>query len=641
MDIVKRVHHYNNITKNVFTSKIDHTREKYYVCSMFPYPSGSSMHIGHPVSYIAADIISRYKKAKGFNVINPIGFDSFGVPTEQYAIDVQKHPTEVTTENIEKFRAQFAMITCSFHWDREVITSDFSYYKWTQWIFAQMYNSWYDITENRARSIDDIEVLFSTSGNINVRANTRCVITFDSIQWMGYSDREKRSIIADYRMIYIADYEVNWVPEMGTAVSNDEVKGGYTERGGYKVERKNVPQWYVATTAYSDRIKDMSGVDYPQGATNVISRWVEDDQYRDAVFSRQRYWGEPIPIKWVDGEHFIDDNPVEHPYIDDFMASDGKTPMQKVPGWEWDNNTMPSWAGSSWYFMRYCDPNNDLEFASRESTDYWNSVDYYIGGVEHSVGHIIYARIFTKFMFDRGFISYDEPFKKWVGQGMVWGKSRIIKRVVNENRFISYEKSDGIETSDVYVWGKMFIGDTFSIENFKAMRKEYTDFDFTFDVEFMVEHKTEKMSKSKRNVVNPDDIIKQYGSDAFRIYTMFMSPIEHKKEWDSNGVKSMAKFINRVYAWYYDNDVIKAFSMVDDPKEVVTFSKFRESVERNIDQGKFNVAISQYMVFIKNGIKSDRIRREFIQMFSWFAPVISEWIWKDMGESSSIYDKIF
>ncbi|MDH5603070.1 MAG: leucine--tRNA ligase, partial [Cyclobacteriaceae bacterium] len=718
----------------VFKSDIDHHKPKYYVLDMFPYPSGSGLHVGHPLGYIATDIVARFKRLKGFNVLHPMGFDAFGLPAEQYAIQTGQHPAVTTSENIIRYKSQLKNLGFCFDWDKEVQTCDPAYYKWTQWIFLELFNSWYDKKENKARSIDELISLFETEGNNTIEAACdEDTPLFTASDWASYDEKERHELLNHYRLTYPAEALVNWCPELGTVLANDEIKDGFSERGGYPVERKKMKQWMMRITAYADRLADnLSQLDWSSSMKDMQTNWIgkshgceldfqvegkdfslkafttrpdtiygvtyvviapehelvseltttdrtaEVEQYvakasnrserermaetksisgvftgsyvinpynnkkvplwvadyvlhgygtgvvmavpssddrdfrfaqhfnldiirviegteqmddpttikhgkminsgdlngmdskeailktikqaedrgigkarvnykiRDAVFSRQRYWGEPVPIYYEDGIARpipFDELPLILPEIDEYKPTEtGEAPLARATAWkykgkyEYEYTTMPGWAGSSWYFLRYMDARNTDTFVSREAADYWNQVDLYIGGTEHAAGHLLYSRFWNMVLFDRGFIGHEEPFKKLVNQGMIQGRSSLAYRVNGTNQFVSYNLRKNYDCSPLHVDVSLVKNDLLDIEAFRNWRPDLHDASFIMEEEkFYCGSEVEKMSKRLFNVVNPDDIIAQYGSDTLRLYEMFLGPIEQSKPWDTHG----------------------------------------------------------------------------------------------------------
>jgi len=865
-DIEKKWQDYwkKNITYKVET---DPSKPKYYVLDMFPYPSGSGLHVGHPLGYIASDIYSRYKKHCGFNVLHPMGFDAFGLPAEQYAIQTGRHPAETTAENIKRFKEQLGSMGFNYDWSREVQTSDPEYYKWTQWIFLQLFKSWYNKKTDKAESIETLEKIFSTEGNINVQAATDFDSAFSEDEWNDFSEKQKQDVLMNYRLAYLSYAEVNWCPELGTVLANDEVKDGRSERGGHPVIKKKMRQWFLRITAYAERLlKDLDtlawsdsmkemqrnwigrsegaqvffdlpdfnlqlevyttrpdtifGVTFmvlapehplvdiitsPSNAQEVleyrnyvqsrsererqaevkkvtgaftgalavnplngeripvfISEYVlmgygtgaimavpsDDDrdhafathfnlpiidvidkgeypgatkddkvgkminssfidgmevmdaikavnnkleelaigkpqvQYRirDAIFGRQRYWGEPIPIYYADEVPYPMDEkelPLLLPEMEDFKPSpDGEPPLAKIKDWNYEPTTMPGWAGSSWYFLRYMDPRNDNEFLSKQAEQYWQDIDLYIGGTEHAVGHLLYARFWQKFLYDRGYVSKVEPFKRLVNQGMIQGISpRVYTCVVNGK---SYQiSSDEINFDDKKVrlngeWHSVeghigykrqdynittTVGDQLRIYQ-KTLEKWYETGTYLATVNpndpnviWKVDEKSEKyivagfeiekMSKSKYNVVNPDNIIALYGADTFRMYEMFLGPIEQSKPWNTNGIDGVYKFVRKLWRLFYDENgklLVKDEPATEQELKVIhkTIKKIREDIERF----SFNTCVSTFMVCVNELTDLRCTKRQVLHdlsiLIAPFAPHLAEELWEKLGNKGSV-----
>ena len=732
-----------NETYKVFE---DDTKQKFYVLDMFPYPSGSGLHVGHPLGYIASDIYSRFKKHKGYNVLHPMGYDSFGLPTEQYAIETGIHPKIATEKNSSRYREQLDKLGFSFDWSREFKTSDPDYYKWTQWIFKQLFDSYYCNIDNKAFPISELISEFERNGNLEV--NSPCdekTPSFSSQEWLSFSETRKQEVLLSYRLAYLSESMVNWCPELGTVLANDEVKEGRSERGGFLVEQKKMKQWSLRITAYADRLneglnnidwsdslkemqrnwigkskgvtmsfstecgevievfttrpdtlfgvsflvlspehelvsslttsqmqnevdnylsisklksererqsdKKVSGVftgsyaihpfsknkieiwvadyvlaSYGTGAVmavpcgdqrdwlfakhyniNIINIFKETDisqsafegkdaiiinsdflnnlkckeaieksiskiedqgigtskvnyRLRDAVFSRQRYWGEPFPVYYKNDLPYIisQNEPVTLPEIDKYLPTEtGDPPLARAKQSDWnifegdrmDTNIMPGWAGSSWYFLRFMDAKNNQEFVSKEKSDYWGQVDLYIGGAEHAVGHLLYSRFWTKFLFDRGYIFFDEPFKKLINQGMILGRSNFVYRIKDSNKFVTNSLKDNYDTSKIHVDINLVENDYLDIDKFKNWRSEFSDAEFILeeDGRYKCSHEVEKMSKSKYNTQTPDDLVEKYGADTLRLYEMFLGPLEQFKPWDVNGISGVHNFLRKLW----------------------------------------------------------------------------------------------
>ena len=825
----------------IFEARVDHSKPKFYVLDMFPYPSGAGLHVGHPLGYIASDIVSRFKRNKGFNVLHPMGFDAFGLPAEQYAIQTGQHPAITTAQNIKRYKDQLQGIGLSYDWGKEVQTCDPRYYRWTQWIFSQLFNSWYNCDSNKAEAIDTLISKFEKDGNLKVNASCEeGAEQFDSATWNALSEIDKAKILLKYRLTYPADALVNWCPAMGTVLANDEVKDGFSERGGYPVERKKMRQWMMRITAYADRlmgnlerldwsvsmkemqtnwigrsygceldfkvlgkdikltcfttrpdtifgvtymvlapehdlirelttdqhkreveeyiekainrserermseVKTVSGVFTGSYVVNPFTNekvelWVADYvlagygtgvvmavpssddrdfrfatyyglpikrviegtedlddptekkygkminsgfingmesteavkatidyaekggfgrakinyKIRDAVFSRQRYWGEPVPVYYTEKgiPNLVPEEelPLELPPVDEYLPTeDGEPPLGRAKDWlykgkyPYELTTMPGWAGSSWYFLRYMDAKNNEAFASKEASDYWDSVDLYIGGTEHATGHLLYSRFWNMFLYDRGFIAHEEPFKKLVNQGMIQGRSNTVYKLKNENKFISYGLRKKYETVEMYADVNMVDNDKLDIEAFKAWRPEYADAQFMLeDGEFRCGFLIEKMSKSKYNTVTPDDMIEKYGADTLRMYEMFLGPIELSKPWNTHGIDGVAKFLRRLWALFYDpsgNLIVTD----DKPKaeEYKLLHKTIRKVEYDIEHLSFNTSVSEFMICV-NGLTQlkchkKEILEKLLIILSPFAPHISEELWHCLDNDESV-----
>ncbi len=866
-------YHFNNIEakwqkywaeNQTFKAHNQSDKPKYYVLDMFPYPSGSGLHVGHPLGYIASDIYARYKRHKGFNVLHPQGYDSFGLPAEQYAIQSGQHPSKTTKENILRYREQLDKIGFSFDWSREVQTSNPDYYKWTQWIFIQLFESWYCNKHEQAFPISELIKLFEEEGNILI--NVRCGIKlpdFTSKSWNGYSEEKKQKILLNYRLAYLAETEVNWCPELGTVLANDEIVNGVSERGGYPVIRKKMTQWSMRISLYAERLlKGLDKLDWSdsikeiqrnwigksigasvmfrvsnknqefQGATintfttrpdtifgvtfltlspehelvdkittieqrhdvgkyieasakkserermadvkNItgvftgayakhpltkksIPIWIGDyvmagygtgavmavpcgDQrdhdfashfnipivnifegidvsveafvnkeetiitnsdfinglsyeeatqkvieklesiergtmeinyrLRDAVFSRQRYWGEPFPVYYKEGlPQMIDIKhlPIQLPEVERYLPTQtGNPPLGRAEVWAWDTkkndvvpnnkidyksvfplelNTMPGWAGSSWYMFRYMDAHNKEVFASNEAMDYWENVDLYIGGSEHATGHLLYSRFWVKFLFDRGFLNVNEPFKKLINQGMILGESAFVNRIDGKNQFITESKLGNLIVQPVQT-DVSFVNNSneLDIDAFKKWRPEFKDAKFITedDGTFKVSREVEKMSKSKYNVVNPDDICEQYGADSLRMYEMFLGPLEQAKPWNTAGITGVHSFLKKLWKLYH-NGAGESFLVSDDPAtkdSLKILHKTIKKVEEDIENFSFNTSVSTFMIAV-NELNSQKCNHKgvlepLLILLSPYAPHIAEELWNKLGNNESI-----
>ena len=832
-------------------------KPKYYVLDMFPYPSGAGLHVGHPLGYIASDIYARYKRHKGFNVLHPQGYDSFGLPAEQYAIQTGQHPAKTTEENIKTYRRQLDQIGFSFDWSREVRTSNPAYYKWTQWIFIQLFNSWYNLDSDKAEDISTLISIFEKEGNISVNASCDDEIQeFTSVQWEAFSKKEQEEIVLQYRLTFLSDTEVNWCPELGTVLANDEIVNGVSERGGFPVVRKKMTQWSMRISAYAQRLLDgLKSIDWPQplkdSQTNWIGRsqgamvsfkidshdeiidvfttrpdtifgvsfmtlapehdlvskittetqkdavqnyikatakrserermadvktisgvftgayaihpfsgekvqiWIGDyvlagygtgavmavpcgDQrdydfakhfkipipnifegvdiseqahtdkegtiiansdflsglsykkalklsiyelekqeigygkvnyrLRDAVFSRQRYWGEPFPVYYVDGmPQMIDEIhlPIVLPEVEKYLPTeDGQPPLGNADTWAWDSvnnkvvsngeinntsvwplelNTMPGWAGSSYYFNRYMDPHNETEFASKESLNYWKEVDLYIGGSEHATGHLLYARFWQKFMFDKGLVPVDEFAKKLINQGMILGTSAFIFREDGTNRFYSKGLLEGKIGQLIHVDVSLVnTSDELAIEAFKSWREDFKDAKFIYEDNgiFKVSREVEKMSKSKYNVVNPDNICVEYGADSLRLFEMFLGPLEQAKPWKTSGISGVHSFLKKLWKLFYNGEELSISDSEPTAEELKTLHKTIKKVEEDIENFSFNTSVSTFMIAVNELITQKCNKRAILEplliLISPYAPHIAEELWEKLGNTESI-----
>ncbi len=832
-------------------------KKKFYVLDMFPYPSGAGLHVGHPLGYIASDIYARYKRHKGFNVMHPQGYDSFGLPAEQYAIQTGQHPAITTEKNIKTYRRQLDQIGFSFDWSREVRTSDPSYYKWTQWIFIQLFNSWYNLETDKAEDIQTLIEKFSSNGNLQVQAVCDDNIEeFNAIDWNNYSTKEQQQILLKYRLTYLAETEVNWCPALGTVLANDEIVNGVSERGGHAVIRKKMTQWSMRITAYAQRLLDgLKKIDWPQplkdSQTNWIGRsqgasvtfyttgdekypievfttrpdtifgvsfmtlapehdlvnkittaaqkteveayieatakrserdrmadvktisgaftgayaehpfskkpipiWIGDyvlagygtgavmsvpcgDQrdydfakhfnipipnifegvdiseeafadkektviansdfldglpykkavktaiyeleklgqgkgkinyrLRDAVFSRQRYWGEPFPVYYVDGmpqmiaaEHL----PIKLPEVEKYLPTEtGEPPLGNATVWAWDTvantvvdnseinhttvwplelNTMPGWAGSSQYFNRYMDPHNEDEIFSKEAVNYWQDVDLYIGGSEHATGHLLYARFWQKFMFDKGLVPQDEFAKKLINQGMITGTSAFIYREEETGKVLSKGLIKVKTVTPIHADVSLVnASDELDIEGFKKWQPEYKDAEFLLeDGKYIVGREVEKMSKSKYNVVNPDDIVAEYGADSLRLYEMFLGPLEQSKPWNTAGITGVHSFLKKLWKLYFDENGSKVSNDKPSAENLKTLHKTIKKVEEDIENFSFNTSVSTFMICVNELTTQKCTSRTILEslaiLVSPYAPHISEELWNKMGHDESL-----
>ena len=818
----------------------DKNKEKFYVLDMFPYPSGSGLHVGHPLGYIASDIYARYKKHKGFNVLHPMGYDSFGLPTEQYAIETGIHPKTATEKNSNRYREQLDKLGFSFDWSREIKTSNPDYYKWTQWIFKQLFNSYYCNLEDKALPITKLIKEFERNGNsaVNVKSSDNTA-SFSSLEWLDFSHETKQEILLSYRLAYLSESMVNWCPELGTVLANDEVKEGRSERGGFLVEQKKMKQWSLRITAYADRLnEDLNQLDWSDSLKEMQRNWIgkskgvtmgfstennelievfttrpdtlygvsfivlspehklvdslvskeqekdvanylsisklksererqsekkisgvftgsyanhpftkskveiwiadyvlasygtgavmavpcgdqrdwlfakhynieilnifketdiskaayegkdavicnsefldglncleaidlsiskivklgigeEKTNYRlrDAVFSRQRYWGEPFPVYYKNNIPYLvkGDDPVTLPEIDKYLPTEtGDPPLARAKKTDWnifegdrmDTNIMPGWAGSSWYFLRFMDANNENEFVSRKKSDYWGQVDLYIGGAEHAVGHLLYSRFWTKFLFDRQFISFDEPFKKLINQGMILGRSNFVYRIKGSNTFVTNSQKSNYDTSRMHVDIDLVENDYLDIKRFKKWRNEFSDAKFILeeDGRYQCSFEVEKMSKSKYNTQTPDVLVEKYGADTLRLYEMFLGPLEQFKPWDVNGISGVHNFLRKIWRHLHnDENQISLNSDLPSEASLKTLHKTIKKVDEDIQRFSFNTVVSTMMICLNELIdqkcKNKEIFSDFIILLSPYAPHFAEEIWQKMDNTSSL-----
>lgn len=825
---------------NAYQVNNDFSKPKFYVLDMFPYPSGAGLHVGHPLGYIASDIYSRYKRLKGFNVLHPMGFDSFGLPAEQYALDTGQHPAVTTKKNIETFKKQLDNIGFCFDWEREVQTSDPSYYKWTQWIFLQLFGSFFNRQTAKAESMDSLVAVFEKEGNSAHACPGDEKIKFTAAEWKAFDEKQQQDILMQYRLAFCGYGEVNWCEALGTVLANDEVVNGVSERGGHPVVKKKLRQWYLRITEYADRLlegleriefsdamkemqtnwigrssgaeidfevksekskvktlrvyttrpdtifgvdfmviapeldiveglksdeqaaavdeyltyvksrserermaeKKISGVftgayainpfdgreipiwiseyvlaGYGTGAimavpcgderdhkfarhfnipiTNIIGAYYNGEEanatkeailensgflngllmkdaievaikaieekgigvrkknykMRDAAFSRQRYWGEPFPIIWKNGIAYPlseDQLPLVLPVVDKYgPGPDGEGPLSNIKDWTdraLETNTMPGYAGSSWYFLRYMDPKNGTSFCDRKVSDYWNQVDLYIGGTEHAVGHLLYSRMWTKALYDLGHIGYDEPYKKLVNQGMIQGSSRFVYRIAGTNQFVSAGLKDQYETNAIHADVNFVDGFELDIEAFKKWREEYADAEFILeDGKYICGAEVEKMSKSKYNTVNPDDLVYKYGADTFRMYEMFLGPVELSKPWDTKGIEGVHRFLKKF--WRLFADELKGLIVTDDaatPEELKVLHRTIRKIEEDTERFSFNTAVSGFMIATNDLSDLKCHKRSILEplliLITPYAPHIAAELWSLLGHSTNVID---
>ena len=822
------------------------SKPKYYVLDMFPYPSGAGLHVGHPLGYIASDIFTRYKRLKGFNVLHPMGYDAFGLPAEQYAIQTGQHPAKTTEANIARYRQQMDKIGFSYDWEREVRTCDPDYYKWTQWAFLKMFGHYYDKTADKALPIGELVERFAKEGNANVNAACGEVPTFSAQEWNAFDQRRRSDILMQYRIAYQGETSVNWCPALGTVLANDEVKEGYSVRGGHPVEQKKMKQWQLRVSAYAERLlagldkldwtdalKEMqrNWIGKSQGAEMIFktvtpgsekqydmtifttradtvfgvtfmvlapeSDWVEKlttaeqksavEEYlafakkkterermaetrkvtgvftgsyainpftgkevpvwvseyvlsgygtgaimavpahdsrdyafakefnlpiipliegcdvsqqsfdakegimcnsgflsgmsvkeaipaaideverlgigrrkinyrlRDAIFSRQRYWGEPFPIYFKEGIATPipeEELPLRLPEVDKFLPTEqGEPPLARAENWNYkgypiEKSTMPGFAGSSAYYLRYMDPSNKRALVSREADEYWRDVDLYIGGTEHATGHLIYSRFWNKFLYDLGYVVEPEPFRKLVNQGMIQGRSNFVYRIVNTNTFVSAGLKDQYETTEIHVDINIVHNDRLDLEAFKRWMPDYANAEFILENgEYICGYAVEKMSKSMFNVVNPDNVCAQYGADTLRLYEMFLGPLEQSKPWDTKGIDGVHRFLKKLWRMVFADDrgedeTLAVTDQKATPAELKILHTLIHKVETDIENFSYNTSVSAFMIALNELSALKCNKREIIEpivvLLSPFAPHICEELWNRLGHNESI-----
>ena len=828
----------------------DRSRRKFYVLNMFPYPSGAGLHVGHPLGYIASDIYARYKRLCGFNVLNPMGYDAYGLPAEQYAIQTGQHPAVTTARNIARYREQLDKIGFSFDWSREVRTCDPHYYKWTQWAFIKMFHHYYDNAEGRALPIERLVEHFEAHGTDGINAACGEELHFTAGEWRAMDETQRQRVLMNYRIAYLGDTVVNWCPALGTVLANDEVVDGVSERGGHPVVQRVMKQWCLRVSAYAERLltgletvdwtdslketqrnwigrsegaelrfkvkgsgkeftifttradtvfgvtfmvlapeselvaelttddrrdevnayveatkkrtererisdRRVTGVFTGSYAENPLTGesvpvWVSDyvlagygtgaimavpahdsrdyafakhfgleirpliegcdvseesfdaksgrminsprpgmereeglvlnglevkdaiaktKQYikekglgrikvnyrlRDAIFSRQRYWGEPFPIYYKDGMPYTLDEsqlPLELPEVDKFLPTEtGEPPLGRAKGWTTPEgyplelNTMPGFAGSSAYYIRYMDPHNDNALVSKEADEYWENVDLYVGGTEHATGHLIYSRFWNKFLYDIGVVVKDEPFKKLVNQGMIQGRSNFVYRIKDTNTFVSAGLKSGYDVTPLHVDVNIVSGDVLDIEAFKAWRPEYAGAEFILeDGKYVCGWAVEKMSKSMYNVVNPDMIVEKYGADTLRMYEMFLGPVEQSKPWDTNGIDGVHRFLKKFWALYSDKGGGFAFSDAEPAaEELKSLHKLIKKVTADIEAFSYNTSVAAFMICVNEltALKCNKraILEPLVILIAPFAPHIAEELWEALGHTTTVCD---
>lgn len=825
---------------------IDHAKPKYYVLDMFPYPSGAGLHVGHPLGYIASDIYSRYKRLKGFNVLHPMGYDAYGLPAEQYAIQTGQHPAITTEKNIARYREQLNKIGFSFDWNREIRTCDPHYYKWTQWAFIQMFNSFYCNDEQKAMPIAELVKAFESTGTEGLNVACGENLQFTAEEWKTKSEKEQQEILLNYRLAYLAETMVNWCPQLGTVLANDEVKEGLSVRGGYPVVQKKMRQWSIRVSAYAQRLLDgLDRINWSDSLKDIQRNWIGRSQgadvifdvqdndlklqvfttrpdtifgvsfmvlapesdyvkqlttpaqqqavneyldyvakrtererqsevkkvtgvftgsyavnpftqqaipvwiseyvlagygtgaimavpahdsrdyafarkfelpivpvidngqpidlsessydakegkminsgiingmdvkeaikyiaedvekrgigkskinyrLRDAIFSRQRYWGEPFPVYYKDDMPYMLDEsklPLELPEIDKYLPTEtGEPPLGRAQNWQTEEgyplelNTMPGFAGSSAYYLRYMDPHNDKALVSKEANEYWKNVDLYLGGAEHATGHLIYSRFWNHFLYDLGYVCESEPFKKLINQGMIQGRSNFVYRIQGTNKFVSYGLKDQYETTEIHVNVNIVHNDVLDQEAFRNWMPEYADAEFILeDGKYICGWAVEKMSKSMYNVVNPDDIIEEFGADTLRLYEMFLGPLEAHKPWDTQGIDGVFKFLKKFWRLYVNDDKLIVTDEEPTKEELKTLHKTIKKIESDIENFSFNTSIPAFMICTNEltGLKCSKraILEPLVVIIAPFAPHIAEELWHKLGHANSVTTAVF
>ena len=827
----------------VYKTEIDSSRPKYYVLDMFPYPSGAGLHVGHPLGYIASDIYSRYKRLQGFNVLHPMGYDSYGLPAEQYAIQTGQHPEVTTINNINRYREQLNKIGFCYDWSREIKTCDPEYYKWTQWAFIKMFNHYYDNDAKKAMPIENLAATFAKKGTDGIHAACSEELAFTADEWNAWDDVKQREVLMNYRIAYIGNTMVNWCPKLGTVLANDEVSEGVSIRGGYPVEQKVMRQWCLRVSAYAQRLldgletidwtdslketqrnwigrsegaemnfkvvgqdlnleifttradtifgvtfmvlapeseyvsklvtadqkaavdeylnaikhktererlieKQVSGVFSGSYAVNPLTGkeipvWISDYvlagygtgaimavpahdsrdyafarhfnlpiipliegcdvseesfdakegkminsqgeelnlngmevkeaiaatkkfieekgigkvkvnyRLRDAIFSRQRYWGEPFPVYYKEGiPYTLDESklPLCLPEVDKFLPTEtGEPPLGRAKNWNTEEGypyelcTMPGFAGSSAYYLRYMDPHNNDALVSKEADEYWRNVDLYIGGTEHATGHLIYSRFWNKFLFDINAVCEDEPFKKLINQGMIQGRSNFVYRIKDTNTFVSYNLKKDYDTTPIHVDVIIVANDILDVEAFKAWRPEFNNAEFILeDGKYVCGYAVEKMSKSMFNVVDTDDIVDKYGADTLRLYEMFLGPLEQSKPWDTNGIDGVNRFIKKMWNLFYKGDELLADDSEPTADALKSIHKLIKKVTWDIEHFSYNTSISAFMICVNElgGMKcrSKEVLGKLVVLIAPFAPHIAEELWHAIGNNTTVCD---
>ena len=844
-DIEKRWQNYWK-ENNVYTTEIDQARPKYYVLDMFPYPSGAGLHVGHPLGYIASDIYSRYKRLQGFNVLHPMGFDAYGLPAEQYAIQTGQHPEITTQKNIARYCEQLNKIGFCYDWNRSIRTCDPEFYRWTQWAFIKMFESYYDRSLDRAMPIADLVKHFEEKGSEGVNAACGEELNFTADEWKAMDEKQKSDTLMNYRIAYLGNTMVNWCPKLGTVLANDEVSEGVSIRGGYPVEQKLMYQWCLRVSAYAQRLLDgldtidwtdslketqrnwigrsegaemrfpidgsdieleifttradtvfgvtfmvlapeseyvekvttperreevkvyidsiknkterermidkkVSGVFTGSYAVNPLTGkkipvWVSDHvlagygtgaimavpahdsrdyafarhfnlpvipliegadvseqsfdaksgrmmnsssellsldglevkdaiatakrfieekgigkvkvnyRLRDAIFSRQRYWGEPFPVYYKDGvPHVVAESelPLLLPEVDKYLPTEtGEPPLGRAKNWVNSEGfplelcTMPGFAGSSAYYLRYMDPHNSEALVGKEADSYWRNVDLYIGGTEHATGHLIYSRFWNKFLYDLGYVCEPEPFKKLVNQGMIQGRSNFVYRIKDTNTFVSYNQRDQYDVTPIHVDVNIVNNDILDIDAFRNWRPEFATAEFVLeDGKYVCGYAVEKMSKSMYNVVNPDDIVERYGADTLRLYEMFLGPLEQSKPWDTNGIDGVNRFIKKLWGLFYKGDNL----LVDDSEptrdNLKSIHKLIKKVTSDIEGFSFNTSVAAFMICVnelsQQKCHSRVVLEQLLVLLAPFAPHVAEELWHTVGHDTTVCDAVW
>jgi leucyl-tRNA synthetase len=825
---------------NTYKTEIDKEKPKYYVLDMFPYPSGAGLHVGHPLGYIASDIFSRYKRLKGYNVLHPMGYDAYGLPAEQYAIQTGQHPAVTTKKNIARYREQLDKIGFCYDWSREIRTCEPDYYHWTQWAFIQMFNHFFNTQTQKAQSIDSLIKAFELNGTEGIQASCTEELNFTANDWNSKTEKEQHEILLNYRIAYLADLKVNWCTALGTVLANDEVSEGVSVRGGHPVEQRVMRQWSLRVSAYAQRLLDglntvewtdslketqknwigrsegaemkfklaegelevfttradtifgvtfmvlapesdlvkqlttyeqkvavenyvaatkkrtereriadrrVTGVFSGSFAVNPVSGteipiWISDyvlsgygtgaimavpahdsrdyafakhfnlpiipliegcdvseesldakegimmnsgflngftvkeaivkaKEYisekgigrvkvnfrlRDAIFSRQRYWGEPFPVYYKDNMPYMLDEsrlPLELPEVDKFLPTEkGEPPLGRAKNWETDDHfplelcTMPGFAGSSAYYLRYMDPKNNKELVSTEANNYWRNVDLYIGGTEHATGHLVYSRFWNKFLFDLGIVCEDEPFKKLVNQGMIQGRSNFVYRIKDTNTFVSLNLKNQYETTQIHVDVNIVSNDILDVEKFKSWNPDYKNAEFILeDGKYHCGWAVEKMSKSMYNVVNPDDIVEKYGADTLRLYEMFLGPLKQSKPWDTNGIDGVHRFLKRLWSLFYKDGNLLINNEIPTAEELKILHKTIKKITFDIENFSYNTSVSAFMICVNELFAIKCSKKEILEplviLLAPFAPHVAEELYQVLGNNESVCDATF